>query len=58
MRTTAKKAAGMRKAYSEPRVERRARRPIDHSYRVVVRTALWGIAGSVFIAFAIWWFYT
>jgi len=58
MRTTAKKAVATRKAYSEPRGERHTRRPVDHSYRVVVRTALWVIAGSVFIAFAIWWFYT
>ena len=29
--------------------------PIDTSYRIVVRTVLWAIAGLVFLGFAIWW---
>lgn len=29
--------------------------PIDDSYRIVVRTVLWLIAGLVFLGFAIWW---
>ena len=33
-------------------------KPIDHSYRLVVRTVLWVIAGAVFMAFALWWFLT
>ena len=44
--------------HSEPHGEHPHRRPIDESYRIVVRTALWVIAGAVFIAFAIWWFAT
>lgn len=30
-------------------------RPLDRSYRLVVRTILWVIAGLVFLGFAIWW---
>lgn len=33
-------------------------RPIDNSYRLVVRTVLWVIAGLVFLGFAIWWVLT
>lgn len=29
--------------------------PIDNSYRLIVRTVLWVIAGLVFLGFAIWW---
>ncbi len=29
--------------------------PIDESYRLVVRTILWVIAGLVSLGFAIWW---
>lgn len=29
--------------------------PIDMGYRLAVRTALWAIAGLVFLAFVIWW---
>ena len=29
--------------------------PIDTSYRLVVRTTLWVIAGLVFLGFATWW---
>ncbi len=29
--------------------------PIDPTYRLVVRTVLWVIAGLVFLGFAIWW---
>jgi hypothetical protein len=32
--------------------------PVDFSYRIVVRTALWVIAGAVFVGFAIWWVLT
>jgi hypothetical protein len=32
--------------------------PIDFSYRIVVRTVLWVIAGVVFVGFAIWWVLT
>lgn len=32
--------------------------PIDLSYRIVVRTALWVIAGAVFVGFALWWVLT
>ncbi len=34
------------------------RAPVDNSYRLVVRTVLWVIAGAVFIGFALWWFLT
>ena len=44
--------------HSQPHEEHPHKRPIDQSYRLVVRTALWVIAGTVFIAFAIWWFTT
>lgn len=30
-------------------------KPIDSSYRLVVRTVLWVIAGLVFVGFVIWW---
>jgi hypothetical protein len=29
--------------------------PVDTSYRLVVRTVLWVIAGLVFLGLAIWW---
>lgn len=29
--------------------------PFDLSYRIVVRTVLWAIAGLVFLGLAIWW---
>ena len=29
--------------------------PVDTSYKLVVRTVLWVIAGLVFLGFAIWW---
>ncbi len=32
--------------------------PIDPGYRLVVRTVLWIIAGTVFVAFAVWWLVT
>lgn len=38
-----------------PRGHRDAAGPIDDSYRLVVRTVLWVIAGLVFLGFAIWW---
>jgi hypothetical protein len=34
------------------------RKPIDFSYRIVVRTILWLIAASVFVGFWIWWMVT
>jgi hypothetical protein len=34
------------------------RRPIDLSYRVVVRSILWVIAGAVFVGLVIWWILT
>lgn len=37
---------------------RHAARPIDHGYRLVVRTVLWVIAGAVFLGFALWWVLT
>lgn len=30
-------------------------RPIDSSYRLVVRTVLWIIAGFVLLGFVLWW---
>ncbi len=33
-------------------------KPIEPGYRLIVRTILWVIAGSVFIGFAIWWIMT
>jgi hypothetical protein len=30
-------------------------KPIDESYRLVVRTILWVIAGAVLLGFMIWW---
>ena len=32
--------------------------PLDLSYRIVIRTVLWLIAGAVFLGFAIWWMLT
>jgi hypothetical protein len=32
--------------------------PIDHSYRLVVRTVLWLIVGAVLVAFVVWWYLT
>ncbi len=34
------------------------RKPIDQGYRLIVRTVLWIIAGTVFVAFGVWWFLT
>jgi hypothetical protein len=34
------------------------RKPVDLSYRIVVRTVLWVIAGAVFVGLAIWWMWT
>jgi len=34
------------------------RRPADLSYRFVVRTVLWIIAGAVYLALGIWWIVT
>ena len=53
-----KKAKAVKSTHPEPHEEHHGRRPVDQSYRIVVRTALWIVAGAVFIAFAIWWFYT
>ena len=33
-------------------------KPIDRTYRLIVRTVLWVIAGLVFLGFAIWWIVT
>jgi hypothetical protein len=33
-------------------------RPLDLSYRLVVRTVLWVIAAVVFLGFALWWILT
>jgi hypothetical protein len=33
-------------------------KPIDGGYRLVVRTILWIIAGSVFLGLVIWWILT
>ncbi len=33
-------------------------RPIDDSYRIVVRTILWVIAGALVVGIALWWFLT
>ena len=34
------------------------RKPIDLSYRIVVRTVLWLIVGAVILGFGIWWMWT
>jgi hypothetical protein len=34
------------------------RKPVDLSYRIVVRSILWVIAGLVFLGFAVWWMLT
>jgi len=34
------------------------RKPVELSYRIVVRAVLWIIAGAVFLGFAIWWILT
>lgn len=31
---------------------------VDQSYHLVVRSVLWVIAGSVLVAFCLWWFLT
>jgi hypothetical protein len=31
------------------------RKPIDLSYRVVIRTTLWVIAGAVLVGLIVWW---
>lgn len=37
---------------------RHVARPIDTSYRLVVRTVLWVVAGLVFLGIAVWWILT
>jgi hypothetical protein len=32
--------------------------PIDNSYRLVIRTVLWVIAGAVVVGFTLWWYLT
>jgi hypothetical protein len=32
--------------------------PIDNSYRLVVHTVLWLIAGAVLVGFVLWWYLT
>lgn len=41
-----------------PSEHRHEWKPIDPSYRLVVRTVLWVVAGAVFLGFALWWFLT
>jgi hypothetical protein len=43
---------------SQVPAHKHAPHPADLSYRVVVRTALWVIAGATFLGLAIWWFLT
>jgi hypothetical protein len=31
------------------------RKPVDLSYRVVVRTVLWVVAGGVLVGLIVWW---
>ena len=38
-----------------PPEHRHVVKPVDRSFRLVVRTVLWVIAGLVFLGFAIWW---
>lgn len=45
-------------AHHHPPGHSRGAAPIDNSYRLVVRTILWAIAGLVFLGFAIWWIVT
>jgi len=47
-----------RRGHSDLPEQHPARKPIDLSYRLVVRTILWVIAGAVFVGFALWWFLT
>jgi hypothetical protein len=42
-------------AHSNLSGHKHAWKPIDQSYRIVVRAVLWAIIGAVFMGFAVWW---
>jgi len=45
-------------AHEHAHKHKHERKPADLSYRYVVRTILWIIAGAVYLSLAIWWILT
>jgi len=48
----------LRSGHSDLPEQHPIRRPIDHSYRLVVRTVLWVIAGAVLVGIVLWLYLT